>query len=548
MAMASAACSCTDGTWWVYALPALLGSDTLCAHPALLAGLIFLATVSVALLAWATSPGGPAWTNGRGRLGVTPIVGPRGLPVFGSIFALSRGLPHRALAEMARAAGPRAKELMAFSVGDTPAVVSSCPATAREVLAHPSFADRPVKRSARELMFARAIGFAPNGEYWRRLRRVASTHLFSPRRVASHEPGRQGDAEAMLRSIAAEQSASGAVALRPHLQAAALNNIMGSVFGTRYDVTSGAGAAEAEHLKSMVREGFELLGAFNWSDHLPWLAHLYDPSNVTRRCAALVPRVQTFVRGVIDEHRRRRQNSAALNDNADFVDVLLSLEGDEKLGDDDMVAILWEMVFRGTDTTALLTEWCMAELVRHPAVQARVRAEVDAAVGAGGCPTDADVARMPYLQAVVKETLRAHPPGPLLSWARLATADVPLCNGMVVPAGTTAMVNMWAITHDAAVWADPDAFAPERFLPSEGGADVDVRGVDLRLAPFGAGRRVCPGKNLGLTTVGLWVARLVHAFQWALPDGAAAVCLDEVLKLSLEMKTPLVAAAIPRTA
>ncbi|CAD6205093.1 unnamed protein product [Miscanthus lutarioriparius] len=548
MAVASAASTCTDGTWWVYALPALFGSDTLCAHPALLAGLLFLTTVTAALLAWAASPGGPAWAHGRGRLGATPIVGPRGLPVFGSIFALSRGLPHRALAVMARAAGPRAKELMAFSVGDTPAVVSSCPATAREVLAHPSFADRPVKRSARELMFTRAIGFAPNGEYWRRLRRVASTHLFSPRRVAAHEPGRQGDAEAMLQSVAAEQAATGTVVLRLHLQAAALNNIMGSVFGTRYNVTSGAGATEAEQLKSMVREGFELLGAFNWSDHLPWLAHLYDPSNVTRRCAALVPRVQTFVRGVIDEHRRRCQYSAAVDDNADFIDVLLSLDGDEKLQDDDMVAILWEMIFRGTDTTALLTEWCMAELVRHPAVQARVRAEVDAAIGAGGCPTDADVARMPYLQAVVKETLRAHPPGPLLSWARLATADVPLSNGMVVPAGTTAMVNMWAITHDAAVWADPDAFAPERFLPSEGGADVDVRGVDLRLAPFGAGRRVCPGKNLGLTTVGLWVARLVHAFEWALPDGATPVCLDEVLKLSLEMKTPLAAAAIPRTA
>ncbi|RLN39057.1 cytochrome P450 78A1 [Panicum miliaceum] len=548
MAAAAAASSCTDATWWAYALPALLGADTLCAHPALLAAALLLATVSAALLAWAASPGGPAWANGRGRLGAAPVVGPRGLPVFGSIFALSRGLPHRALAAMARAAGPRARELMAFSVGDTPAVVSSCPATAREVLAHPSFADRPVKRSARELMFARAIGFAPSGEYWRRLRRIASTHLFSPRRVAAHEPGRQADAGAMLRAIAAEQSASGAVVLRPHLQAAALNNIMGSVFGRRYDVSSGAGAAEAEQLKSMVREGFELLGAFNWSDHLPWLAHFYDPSNVARRCAALVPRVQAFVRGVIDEHRRRRQNSAAPDDNADFVDVLLSLEGDEKLGDDDMVAVLWEMIFRGTDTTALLTEWCMAELVRHQAVQARLRAEVDAVVGACGCPTDADVARMPYLQAVVKETLRAHPPGPLLSWARLATADVPLSNGMVVPAGTTAMVNMWAITHDAAVWADPDAFAPERFLPSEGGADVDVRGGDLRLAPFGAGRRVCPGKNLGLATVGLWVARLVHAFEWALPDGAPPVCLDEVLKLSLEMKTPLAAAAVPRAA
>nr|CAB3499707.1 unnamed protein product [Digitaria exilis] len=554
MAMATAAASsCTDATWWAYALPALLGADTLCTHPALLAFALLLATASAALLAWAASPGGPAWAHGRGRLGATPLVGPRGLPVFGSIFTLSRGLPHRALDAMSRATAGgggahRARELMAFSVGSTPAVVSSSPSTAREVLAHPCFADRPVKRSARELMFARAIGFAPSGEYWRLLRRVASTHLFSPRRVAAHEHGRQADAGDMLAAIAAEQSASGVVSLRPHLQNAALNNIMGSVFGRRYDVVSSV-SGEAEQLKSMVREGFELLGAFNWSDHLPWLAYFYDPSNVARRCAELVPRVQAFVRGVIDEHRRRRsQSSDAPDDNADFVDVLLSLDGDEKLADDDMVAVLWEMIFRGTDTTALVTEWCMAELVRHPAVQARLRAEVDATVGADGCPTDADVARMPYLQAVVKETLRAHPPGPLLSWARLATADVALSNGMVVPAGTTAMVNMWAITHDAGVWADPDAFKPERFIPSEGGADVDVRGGNLRLAPFGAGRRVCPGKNLGLVTVGLWVARLVHAFEWALPEGAPPVCLDEVLKLSLEMKTPLAAAAVPRRA
>ncbi|KAL5223474.1 hypothetical protein ABZP36_010113 [Zizania latifolia] len=549
MAASASSSSCTDATWWAYALPALLGTDTLCAHPALITGAVLLTFAIAAVLAWATSPGGPAWAQGRGRLGATPIVGPRGLPMFGSIFTLSRGLPHRALAAMARAAPPRARELMAFSIGETPAVVSSCPATAREVLSHPSFADRPLKRSARELLFARAIGFAPSGEYWRLLRRIASTHLFSPRRVAAHEPDRQADALAMVRAIAAEQFASGAVVLRPHLQAAALNNIMGSVFGRRYDVSSDAGAGEAEQLKSMVREGFELLGAFNYSDHLPFLAHLYDPGNVARRCAALVPRVQAFVRGVIHEHRLRRENAATAEDNGDFVDVLLSLQGDEKLGEDDMVSILWEMIFRGTDTTALLTEWCMAELVCHPVVQERLRAEVDVVVGcSGGSPTDADVGRMPYLQAVVKETLRAHPPGPLLSWARLATADVPLSNGMVVPAGTTTMVNMWAITHDAAVWADPESFSPERFLPSEGGADVDVRGGDLRLAPFGAGRRVCPGKNLGLATVTLWVARLVHAFEWSLPEGSPPVSLDEVLKLSLEMKTPLAAAAVPRHA
>lgn len=360
MAMAS---SCTDGTWWAYAIPALLGANTLCTHPALLAGALLLATVSAALLAWAASPGGPAWAHGRNRLGTTPIKGPRGMPVFGSIFALSHGLPHRALAAMARACG--ARDLMAFSIGDTPAVVSSSPGVAKEVLTHPAFADRPVKRSARELMFARAIGFAPNGEYWRSLRRVASTHLFAPRRVAAHEPGRRADAGLMLRSIAAEQAASGAVGLRRHLQDAALNNIMGSVFGKRLE----AGSRAAEELKAMVREGFELLGAFNWSDHLPWLAHLYDPAHVARRCAALVPRVQAFVRGVIAQHRENAAGGGP-GDNADFVNVLLSLEGDEKLGEDDMVAVLWvtsnpspslfanDADFSGQSNTSYLLKFC----------------------------------------------------------------------------------------------------------------------------------------------------------------------------------------------
>lgn len=201
-----------------------------------------------------------------------------------------------------------------------------------------------------------------------------------------------------------------------------------------------------------------------------------------------------------------------------------------------------EMIFRGTDTTALLTEWVMAELVLHQDIQAKLQEELDGAVSNRNV-TDADVAKLPYLQAVVKETLRVHPPGPLLSWARLSTSDVQLSNGMVIPANTTAMVNMWAITHDCHVWADPLEFKPERFLGE--GADVDVRGGDLRLAPFGAGRRVCPGKNLGLVTVTLWVAKLVQHFKWV-QDMANPVDLSELLKLSCEMKRPLSAVPITR--
>lgn len=206
---------------------------------------------------------------------------------------------------------------------------------------------------------------------------------------------------------------------------------------------------------------------------------------------------------------------------------------------------LQEMIFRGTDTTALLTEWVMAELILHPEVQAMLREEIDGALGNTAGLTDADVAELPYLQAVVKETLRVHPPGPLLSWARLSTSDVKLSNGMVVPAATTAMVNMWAITHDSAVWENPLEFRPERFVAAMGGVDVDVRGGDLRLAPFGAGRRVCPGKNLGMVTVALWVAKLVRHFEWA-EDEAKPVDLSETLKLSCEMKYPLSAVADDR--
>ncbi|XP_075512551.1 cytochrome P450 78A7-like [Primulina tabacum] len=528
-----------DSIWWIYTLSAFVGSETLLDQYLICS--LALCFLSLYLLTWAFTPGGVAWKNGRNRNGAVPIPGPRGLPVFGSLFTLSRGLAHRSLAAMA--ATHRAKELMAFSLGSTPAVVASDPVVAKEILTSAHFADRPIKQSARSLMFSRAIGFAPNSTYWRFLRRIASSHLFAPRRISAHEPGRQLDCETMLENVSTEQTLNGSVCLRKHLKAAALNNIMGCVFGKSY--RSAQDTEEFRELNEIVREGFELLGAFNWSDHLPWISYIYDPSRIVARCEVLVPRVRKLVKGIIEEHMVKCQ-SKDVADTADFVDVLLSLDDNEKLGEDDMIAVLWEMIFRGTDTTALLTEWIMAELVLHPEVQQKLRDELDdAELCQRGGITDANVATLPYLQAVVKEALRFHPPGPLLSWARLSTSDVHLSNGMVIPANTTAMVNMWAITHDAAVFQNPLEFKPERFVPAMGGAEIGLSGGDLRLAPFGAGRRSCPGKNLGLATVALWVAKLVHRFEWAAEE-ANPVVLSEVLKLSCEMKYPLSAVAKKR--
>jgi cytochrome P450 len=199
------------------------------------------------------------------------------------------------------------------------------------------------------------------------------------------------------------------------------------------------------------------------------------------------------------------------------------------------------MIFRGTDTVAILLEWILARMVLHPDIQAKAQAEIDTIVGRSRSVSDSDLPNLPYLHAIVKETLRMHPPGPLLSWARLAVHDTHVGQHFI-PAGTTAIVNMWAITHDEQVWPEPGEFKPERFMQE----DVAIMGSDLRLAPFGSGRRVCPGKAMGIATVELWLAQLLQSFKWMPSD--RGVNLSECLKLSLEMKHSLVCKAVPRIA
>ena len=186
------------------------------------------------------------------------------------------------------------------------------------------------------------------------------------------------------------------------------------------------------------------------------------------------------------------------------------------------------MIFRGTDTVAVAMEWILARLVLHKDVQSRVQRELDAVVGKARAVTESDLTELVYLTAVVKEVMRLHPPGPLLSWSRLSIRESTV-DGYRVPAGTTAMVNVWAISRDPENWPDPMRFKPERHLTGE---DIS----DLRLAPFGSGRRSCPGKAMGMTAVSYWVARLLHEFEF---EAAGDVDLTEELRLSCEMKEPL---------
>ncbi|KAK7826992.1 cytochrome P450 78A3 [Quercus suber] len=506
-----------------------------------------LAWLGMTLIYW-DHPGGPAWgrysyiTNKKSSsssssssitLANKPIIpGPRGFPLIGSM-NLMVSLAHHKIAAAAEAC--QAKRLMAFSLGDTRVIVTCNPDVAKEILNSCVFADRPIKESAYSLMFNRAIGFAPYGVYWRTLRRIAATHLFCPKQIKTSESQRSEIASQMVAIMLGDQGQS--VSVRQLLKRASLNNMMCSVFGCKYSLDSSN--EEVEELERLVGEGYELLGLLNWSDHLPWLAE-FDAQKIRSRCSKLVPKVNRFVSRIIAQHRAQASEKTR-----DFVDVLLSLQGPEKLSESDMIAVLWEMIFRGTDTVAVLIEWILARMVLHPDEQSKVHDELDEVVGKSRGVAEADVTSLVYLAAVVKEVLRLHPPGPLLSWARLAINDTTI-EGYHVPRGTTAMVNMWAIARDPHVWSNPLEFMPQRFVTKEAGeVEFSVLGSDLRLAPFGSGRRTCPGKTLGLTTVSFWVASLLHEYEFLLSD-QNTVDLSEVLKLSCEMANPLTVKVRPR--
>jgi coumaroylquinate(coumaroylshikimate) 3'-monooxygenase len=200
------------------------------------------------------------------------------------------------------------------------------------------------------------------------------------------------------------------------------------------------------------------------------------------------------------------------------------------------------MITAGMDTTAISVEWAMAELIKNPRVQHKAQEELDRVIGSERVMTEADFTSLPYLQCVVKEALRLHPPTPLMLPHR-ANTSVKI-GGYDIPKGSSVHVNVWAIARDPAVWKNPLEFRPERFLEE----DVDMKGHDFRLLPFGAGRRVCPGAQLAINLVTSMLGHLLHHFTWAPAEGVKAEEIDmsENPGLITFMRTPIQAVAIPR--
>ncbi|XP_074360343.1 flavonoid 3'-monooxygenase [Apium graveolens] len=478
--------------------------------------------------------------------------GPKPWPIIGNMPHLGT-IPHHSLASLAQTYGP----LMHLRLGFVHVVVAcSADVAAHFLKTHDSkFSNRPPNSGAKHIAYNyQDMVFAPYGPRWRMLRKICAVHLFSAKALDDFRHVRQEEVGVLVGGLGG--AGKRPVQLGQLLNICATNALGRVMLGKRvfnYGSSAGSGDPKADEFKDMVVEMMTLAGVFNIGDFIPPLECL-DLQGVAKKMKKLHARFDFFLNQILEEHKISGGHGGAGNSkNADLLTTLLSLkdvvdsEGG-KLTDTEIKALLLNLFTAGTDTSSSTVEWAIAEVLRNPEILAQARKELDSVIGPDRLVTELDLPRLPYLQAVVKETFRLHPSTPL-SLPRIASESCEI-NGYFIPKGSTLLVNVWAIARDPNMWADPLEFRPERFLPGGEKPNVDVTGNDFEVIPFGAGRRICAGLSLGLRMVQLLTATLLHSFDWTLADGQEAknINMDEAYGLTLQRAVPLMVHPTPRLA
>ncbi|KAK1262625.1 Cytochrome P450 89A2 [Acorus gramineus] len=230
-----------------------------------------------------------------------------------------------------------------------------------------------------------------------------------------------------------------------------------------------------------------------------------------------------------------------------YADSLLKLRLDDRgLNDDEMVNLCSEFLNAGTDTTSTTLQWIMANVVKHRHVQAKILEEIKGVVGEEAEEAvEEDLQRMPYVKAVVMEGLRRHPPGHFV--LPHAVMEEVCIDGYVIPKNASLNVMVADIGWDEKVWEEPMEFRPERFMRGGEAEGVDITGSrEIKMMPFGVGRRICPGLGLALLHLEYFVANLVREFEWEAAEGEEIDLLSEKVEFTVAMKNPLKVKIVPR--
>ncbi|WZY72881.1 hypothetical protein YC2023_005121 [Brassica napus] len=401
------------------------------------------------------------------------------------------------------------------------------------------FADRPPAAPTSKITSSNqhVITSGIYGATWRTLRRNLTSEILHPSRVRSYSHARRWVLEILSGRFRKHGNEEEPIVIVDHFHYAMFALLALMCFGDKLgeEQIKEVGYVQRRMLLNFSR--FNILNLFPKLTKLIFKSKWEEFLQIRREQEdVLLPLIRARRKIVQEENKDYVQS---------YVDTLLDLELPEekrKLNENEIISLCSEFLNGGTDTTATTLQWIMANLVKNPEIQERLYQEIKGVAGEEAKEIEEEEAhKMPYLKAVVLEGLRRHPPGHMVL-PHSVTEDTVL-GGYKIPKKGTVNFMVAEIGRDPAVWDEPMAFKPERFMGEE---SVDITGSrGIKMMPFGAGRRICPGIGLAMLHLEYYVANMVREFEWKEVKGCE-VDLAEKVEFTVVMKHPLKARAVPR--
>ncbi|KAJ0014586.1 hypothetical protein Pint_20908 [Pistacia integerrima] len=394
------------------------------------------------------------------------------------------------------------------------------------------FADRPPPTPISRIISSNQhISSAVYGPTWRLLRRNLTGKILHPSSVKSYSHACKWLLRTLLDCLSSQSKSGNSVQVVDHFQYAMFCLLVFMCFGDRLDQKKIKEVEDAHrqlvlnlnrfHIFSVLPRLTKILFHKRWQQFLRIRQRQYD---------SLMP--------LIKKRRKVKEERLKVNDDyvLAYVDTLFDLELPEekrKLDEKEIMSLCSEFIAAGTDTAAAALQWVLANLVKYPHIQEKLFTEIKGVIGDS---------KMPYMKAVILESLRRHPASHL-GVPHTVTEDVVL-NGFLIPKKASIYFMVADMGWDTKAWDDPMEFKPERFLNK--GEVFDITGSrEIKMMPFGVGRRICPGLNLARLHLEYVVANLVWWYGWKSVDGSD-LNMEENHEFTGTMKYPLEAHLYPR--
>ena len=441
---------------------------------------------------------------------VATLPGPRGWPLVGNLFQVSRRQVHRNVEAWARHYGP----LFRIRLGrGTLLVVTDHEAIGTVLRDRPDGYRRTrlMEKIGLEMNLAPGV-FASNGEVWRRQRRMVMAG-FDPGHVKAYFPSLVKVTQRLRGRWQRAAQAGRTIDLQPELMRFTVDAISGLAFGVDVNTIESDDEIIQQHLDKIFPMAYRRMFAL-----VPWWRILRSCAD--RRVERSVAEVNAAIDGFIRQARARIAADPARRERPPNLleAMIISADAGGGLTDTDVNGNVLTMLLAGEDTTANTLAWMIHLLHRHPAALQRAQQEVRERFSDVEAFTPEALAELDYIEACAQETMRLKPVAPFQVVEAVRDGEI---QGVRVPKGTGVWCVMRADSLSDAHFPNAHAFEPERWL-HEGGDLSAAKRVSM---PFGVGARVCPGRQVAMLEIKMAVGMLLLHFDVvdvSTSDGAEA--------------------------